>query len=77
MKKELGFKGELAKPTTARSLVVEGSSEKTRGRKQSKKLIDLLGDDHEDNESISDHKRKSKNKDKKEFHRLGSKNRKG
>ena len=47
VKKELGFKGDLAKPTTVRSLLVEGSSDKTRGRRTSKRLEDLLKEGYE------------------------------
>ena len=76
IKKEIGLRSEI-KPTTARSLLIEVEGDKIR-KKQSKRLEDLLGEGHSDNESISDHKRSSlKNTDGKEhkmMHRLGSKN---
>lgn len=38
LKKELGFKPEILKPMTARSLLIEVEGDQTRGRRRSKRL---------------------------------------
>lgn len=63
---------------TARSLLIEIEGDHTRGRRQSKRLEDLLGQGHEDNESIPDQRKGSakniQTRESKVMHRLGSKN---